>query len=565
MEEQDLMTLPAEGGDASEPDTNPMAALLDEECGRSIPRRGEVREGTIVKMSPSEIIVDIGCKSEGIVTARDLEHVDPEYRASLKVGDTVLRQVVRPEDAQGNILLSLGRAQLEGDWRKAAKLFEDSAIIEEPVTGCNRGGAIINVGRVRGFAPASRISSIRIPANADDAQREEFLSQLVGKTLRVKIIELDRRRNRLILSEKVAAREWRQAQKERLLEELQEGEVRRGVVSSLCDFGAFVDLGGADGLVHLSELSWRRVGHPKQVLEVGQEVDVFVLGVDRERRRIALSIKRLKPEPWDTIEEQYHVGDLVTGTITKLASFGAFARLDEDIEGLVHISELSDEHVERPGDVVHEGQELELRVIRIDSTRHHLGLSLRQAQESQPADQEDAQAPDEPASVEGEQEVEQPLDQGDVQEAGQVVEQEDMQTPDQPADEEGEQEVDQPVDQEDVQEAGQVVEQEDIQTPDQPADEEGEQEVEQPLDQGDVQEAGQVVEQEDMQTPDQPADEEGEQEVDQPVDQEDVQEAGQVVEQEDIQTPDQPADEESEQEVDQPVDQEDSPGDTEAQ
>ena len=178
-------------------------------------------------------------------------------------------------------------------------------------------------------------------------------------------------------------REWRQDRKERLLEELQEGEVRQGVVSSLCDFGAFVDLGGADGLVHLSELSWRRIRHPRQILEVGEKVDVYVLGVDRERRRIALSIKRLQADPWSAVEERFRVGQLVTGTITKIADFGAFARLDADIEGLIHISELSDERIEHPSEVVEEEQELTLRVIRVEPARQRLGLSLRRVKEEQ--------------------------------------------------------------------------------------------------------------------------------------------------------------------------------------
>jgi len=465
VEEQDLMALSLEGDDQNEGDApdqaaNPMAELLEQESASLVPRRGEVREGTIVRMSPSEIIVDVGCKTEGIVTARDLEHVDPEYRKSLKLGDVVLAYVVRPEDKQGNLILSLGRAQLEGDWRKAAQLFENNEVIEETVTGCNRGGLIVSIGRVRGFVPASQISSIRMPASADDAEREECLGQLIGKELRLKIIEIDRRRNRLILSEKVAMREWRQMAKSRLLEELHEGEVRKGIVSSLCDFGAFVDLGGADGLVHLSELSWRRVGHPKQILAVGQEVEVYVLGVDIERRRIALSMKRLKPEPWASIEERYQIDDLVTGTVTKLTSFGAFARLDEDIEGLIHISELSDERVERPGDVVQEGQELELRVIRIDSVRHHLGLSLRRAKENQYVEEEDWREPD------------QPVEEQDGLEPEESVSQTDEQQTDQPVEAEDEQESDRPADQEDEQEPDQLVEEKDGQEPDQPVDQE---------------------------------------------------------------------------------------------
>ncbi|MHB0857481.1 MAG: 30S ribosomal protein S1 [Anaerolineae bacterium] len=383
MEQDDVMALHMEGGEDVLESPHPMAELLEQEFASLVPKRGEVMEGTIVGISSNEILIDIGCKCEGYVSSRDLEHLDPEFRKSLHVGDSVLAYVIRPEDADGNIVLSLSRAQVEGDWKDATRLFEAEEIFEEPVVGYNKGGLIVNVGSVRGFVPASQIVSVRLPRDAEDEGRSDALDQLVGQPLRLKIIELDRRRNRLILSERAAVREWRQGQKERLLDELQEGNVRHGVVSSLCDFGAFVDLGGADGLVHLSELSWRRVGHAKQVLTVGQEVDVYVLGVDRDRRRIALSIKRLQKEPWSTVEERFEIGQLIDGTITKLTNFGAFARVDDDIEGLIHISELSEERIAHPKDVVSEGQGLTLRVIRIDASRQRLGLSLRRVSDEQ--------------------------------------------------------------------------------------------------------------------------------------------------------------------------------------
>ncbi len=377
------MATSAGGAEASRLSDHPMYELLEQEGTRIVPERGETIEGTIMGVSPSEIIVDIACKSEGIVTSRDLERLDPEFRKSLKVGDQVLVYVLRPEDAQGNIILSLSRAQMEGDWQLAADLFESGDVVEETISGCNRGGVIAHIGRVRGFVPASQLVSVRVPRNLEDDAREEMLSQAVGQKLALKIIELDRRRNRLILSERAAQREWRQDQKERLLDELEEGETRHGVVSSLCNFGAFVDLGGADGLVHLSELAWRRVEHPSEVLRVGEEVDVQIIGVDRDRRRIALSIKRLQPEPWSTVEERYQIGQLVTSKITKITDFGAFAQIDEDIEGLIHISEISDERIAHPKDVLQEGQEQTVRIIRIDADRQRMGLSLRRVDDSE--------------------------------------------------------------------------------------------------------------------------------------------------------------------------------------
>lgn len=385
MEERVIRSLSLEGGD-SEQATHPMVDLLEGENWHVTPQRGETIEGTIVSISPTEVLVDVGCKTEGCVSARDLEHLDKEFRRSLRVGDNVMVYVVRPIDAQGNIVLSLTKAQLESDWKRAEKLFEAGEIVEEAVTDVNRGGLIVNLARVRGFVPASQIVSTNIPRDVSDEEREQILEQIKGTTLRLKIIELDRKRNRLILSERAAVREWRQEQKERLLDDLQAGDTRRGIVSSLCDFGAFVDLGGADGLIHLSELSWRRVGHPKQVLEVGQEVDVYVLSVDKDRRRIALSLKRLQKEPWSTVEERYQIGQLVTGQVTKLTNFGAFVQLDQDIEGLVHISEISEQRIGHPREVLTEGQEITTRVIRIDADRQRIGLSVRRVEDDQYAD-----------------------------------------------------------------------------------------------------------------------------------------------------------------------------------
>lgn len=382
MEEQQVPTLSVEGGGDSQ-SVHPMAEFLDNDSCRTSPRRGENIEGTIVSISPSEILVDVGCKTEGVISSRDLERVDQAFLSSLKVGDTVCVYVVRSQDREGNIQLSLSKAQLESDWKEVERLFQSGEIIEETIIGANRGGLIINLDRVRGFIPASQIVSAHVAREATDEEREKALAQLVNTKLRLKIIELDRQRNRLILSERAAVREWRQGQKDRLLDQLKEGDVRHGVVSSLCDFGAFIDLGGADGLVHLSELSWRRVGHPKQVLEVGQEVDVYVLSVDRDKRRIALSIKRLQQEPWSRVDEKFQIGQLVNGTITKLTNFGAFARLDDNIEGLIHISEISEERIAHPKDVLHEGDEVQLRVIRIDPERQRIGLSLRRVNDDQ--------------------------------------------------------------------------------------------------------------------------------------------------------------------------------------
>jgi small subunit ribosomal protein S1 len=229
---------------------------------------------------------------------------------------------------------------------------------------------------VRGFVPASQVTEIR---GGDEASKQADMAKLIGTKLNLKVIEINRHRNRLILSERQAMQERRDEMKEKLIEELKEGEVRHGRVSSICDFGAFVDIGGADGLVHLSELSWSRVRHPSEVLKVGQEVDVAVLGINPQERKIALSLKRTQAEPWSQVGDKYEVGQLVRGTITQLANFGAFARIEDGIEGLIHVSELTDERITHPKQIVKEGDELILRIIRIDPQRRRMGLSLRRA------------------------------------------------------------------------------------------------------------------------------------------------------------------------------------------
>jgi small subunit ribosomal protein S1 len=247
------------------------------------------------------------------------------------------------------------------------------------VTNYNKGGLLVNLDGVRGFVPASQVTEIR---GGDDGSKQADMARLIGTKLPLKIIEINRHRNRLILSERQAVQEKRDVMKERLIEELHEGETRRGRVTSITDFGAFVDIGGADGLVHLSELSWSRVKHPSEVLHVGDEIDVYVLGINAQEKKIALSIKRTQPEPWSRVATIYEVGQLVRGTVTQLANFGAFARIEDGIEGLIHVSELSEQRIGHPRQVVSEGQDLILRIIRIDPARRRMGLSLRRALEA---------------------------------------------------------------------------------------------------------------------------------------------------------------------------------------
>jgi small subunit ribosomal protein S1 len=352
---------------------------------------GDVMDGVIMHLDREEILVDIGSKSEGIVPSREYSSLSPEERQTLSVGDTILVFVVQPENPEGHAVVSIDRARQEKSWRRLQELHEANEVIEAEVTNYNKGGLLVNLDGVRGFVPASQVTEIR---GGDEASKQADMARLIGSSLPLKVIEINRHRNRLILSERQAVQERRDVMKERLIDELSEGEVRKGRVSSICDFGAFVDIGGADGLVHLSELSWSRVRHPSEVLRVGQEVDVYVLGINAQEKKIALSIKRTQAEPWSRVAAAYEVGQLVRGTVTQLANFGAFARIEDGIEGLIHVSELVDDRVSHPKQVVSEGDDLLLRIIRIDPQRRRMGLSLRRALDTPDAELEGVFGPE---------------------------------------------------------------------------------------------------------------------------------------------------------------------------
>jgi small subunit ribosomal protein S1 len=348
-------------------------------------RHGDVVEGHVVRIDKDEILVDIGAKSEGVVSNRELYGRNAESSPALNVGDVVLVYVLQPESQEGHVVLSLRRAGLERKWRAMQEQFEAGLIIEAPVIDHNKGGLIVDCG-IRGFVPISQIVDFpRRPQNDQprDAAQEiaEKLQPFVGRKLRLKILEVNRKANRLILSEKVALYEERREKRDELFSSLQVGQKVTGTVRSIAPFGVFIDLGGIDGLVHKSELSWNKVNNPEAGYKVGEEVEAEVIDINHERGRISLSIRRLQPDPWHSTVADYNVGDLIEGTVTKLVNFGAFVRVRDGLEGLIHISELSHQRVAHPGDVVHEGQTLKLKIISLDSERHRLGLSLKQAEE----------------------------------------------------------------------------------------------------------------------------------------------------------------------------------------
>ena len=372
-----------------------MDDLLDEFMPSKALRRGEIIDGKVMRKDEEGLLVNIGYKAEGTVPPREMRTLGEEGLEELSIGDEVITYVIHPEGRQGSSLLSIDRARGEQGWRILERSMEANETVTGRIIGSNRGGAVVESEGVQGFIPLSQLvgpaRELYVPGG------EEPKEGFIGMDVEFKIIELNRRRNRAIFSERAALQAFKQTQKMRLVQELHEGEIRRGRVAGISNFGAFVDLGGADGLVHISELSWEPVRTPDEIVHVGEELDVYVLKVDRESLKIALSIRRLQPEPWETVSEKFAVGEIVKGTITKLANFGAFARIGGGIEGLIHISELSQQVVRHPRDVIREGEEVDVRIIRIEPERRRLGLSLKEVGE------EDRLAPEEEETFDAEE------------------------------------------------------------------------------------------------------------------------------------------------------------------
>ncbi|MFE5586709.1 30S ribosomal protein S1 [Kitasatospora sp. NPDC056531] len=333
---------------------------------------GDIVEGVIVKVDRDEVLLDIGYKTEGVIPSRELSikhDVDPHEVVA--VGDNIEALVLQKEDKEGRLILSKKRAQYERAWGTIEKIKEEDGIVTGTVIEVVKGGLILDIG-LRGFLPASLV----------EMRRVRDLQPYVGKELEAKIIELDKNRNNVVLSRRAWLEQTQSEVRQTFLTTLQKGQVRSGVVSSIVNFGAFVDLGGVDGLVHVSELSWKHIDHPSEVVEVGQEVTVEVLDVDMDRERVSLSLKATQEDPWQQFARTHQIGQVVPGKVTKLVPFGAFVRVDEGIEGLVHISELAERHVEIPEQVVQVGDEIFVKVIDIDLERRRISLSLKQANEA---------------------------------------------------------------------------------------------------------------------------------------------------------------------------------------
>jgi small subunit ribosomal protein S1 len=346
-----------------------LSALIESDYDYTLPKRGDICEAIILSIRKDEVIVDLGVKRDGIVAREDLQLLDRSYRASLQLGDSVPVCILDTRATGDGIVVSLRQGLAQQDWLRAGELLETGETCKAEVVDVNSGGLLVTFGRVRGFVPNSHLSSV--PPGLRGARLQEAKSELIGRELTLTVLEVDQRRRRLILSERAANRRRRQ----KLLEGLREGDVRTGIVRNLVSYGAFVDLGGVDGLIHISELDWSHVDHPSDVLAVGDELEVRILSVDRERERIELSRKSLLPDPWPVVTEALEVDQVIEGRVTNVVDFGAFVDVGRGVEGLIHTSEMPDGKatcarlgVEAP---------IKVRVLDVDRARRRLALSLR--------------------------------------------------------------------------------------------------------------------------------------------------------------------------------------------
>lgn len=357
-------------------------SYLDEGIGLDleIPSRGDLREGTIVEVRDNELLVNVGSKRDGVVPQSDLSRLDPEFVKNLHEGQKVHVVIAKEIVDDGIFILSIADAQQQRDWIVAEEMMESGEISEHRVLGHNKGGLTVEFGHLRGFVPSSHLMDM--PRNVSDEHRQAEFDRRVGTTIKTKVIEVDPKRRRLVMSQMLAERELRSQQREKLLDRLEVGSVVTGIVRSLRPFGAFVDLGGIDGLLHVSEIGWSQIAHPKDELNVGQKIEVQVIRIEEENQRIALSRKRVLPNPWDNLENRYSVGAIVPATITRVVDFGAFAQLEPGVEGLIHLSEIADITVAEPLKTIKVGDQVMAKVLRIDGKRQRIGLSIRQVASS---------------------------------------------------------------------------------------------------------------------------------------------------------------------------------------
>jgi small subunit ribosomal protein S1 len=355
----------------------PFSTLLESEYDYTRPTRGQVCYADVLSVGENQVIVDLGCKRDGTVPRSDLDLLDETYRTGLQAGDHVPVCVLTGSDRHGELIVSLNKGLAMQDWLRAQECRESGEVCEAEVTEVNSGGIVVLFGRLRGFVPNSHLTSVRSRTRGECLYQEK--RELLGQTLSLAIIEVDRQRKRLVLSQRAA--DWRRRQQ--LLDELTEGDIRTGVVRNLVRFGAFVDLGGLDGLIHISELDWKYVRHPSEVLSVGDEVAVYVLSVDRKRERVGLSRKRVLPDPWVTVTKDLDIDQVVQGAVEGMADFGVFVELGEGVTGLVHVSEIPGGFAAHPG--LTPGSSVSVRVLKVDQWKRRIALSLRDVTQATPS------------------------------------------------------------------------------------------------------------------------------------------------------------------------------------
>lgn len=378
---------------------HPMWEFISNGYNFDAPQRGEIREGIILRVEPEQIIVDVGAKRDAIVPEQDLERLSEEYVKKLEPGMRIQTFVMNPMGQDEELVVSINLALQQEDWVRAEKLLDDGDIVECEVTGYNKGGLLVGFGRLQGFVPASHIENFY----AHGSNRQSQLAQYVDDTLPLKVIEVDQDRRRLVLSNRKAQKEWEEEKRADLIDELEPGEVRHGEVVGMADFGAFIKIDGATGLAHISELSWGQVNHPGEVLDVGDEVDVYVLDLDPDRNRISLSLKRLQPNPWEGIEQRYYIGDSIQGEVVNVVDFGAFIEVEPGVEGLIHASEMGT-YSGQPKDILSVGDEVAARVIHLDPEDQRMGLHLLDIMGEEEEEDEAEEAAEPEAETEAAQE-----------------------------------------------------------------------------------------------------------------------------------------------------------------
>ena len=341
-------------------------------------KTGDIVKGTVVKVDPSGVLVDINYKSDGFIPPSELSDKSfSNINDIVKVGDKIDVLIEKLEDKEGYIVLSRRKAEYENKWRIVYEVYKTRRAIEAKVTSAVKGGLVVDYNGIRGFIPASQVAK----------ETEDQIESLVGKTIPIKIIEINRRQGKVIMSHKIATGEKMRPDTSKVFDELEVGQVKHGTVTSLKNFGAFVDIGGVEGLIHLTELSWKRVNHPSDLLKVGQELDVFILGVDKENKKVALGLKELQPDPWVSAADLYKPGQIVKAKIARFVKFGAFAELEGNLEGLIHISEISDQPITRPEDVIAVGDVVDVKVLKVLPEEQKIGLSIKEAKKQASRDE----------------------------------------------------------------------------------------------------------------------------------------------------------------------------------